>query len=141
MKFLVAVDGSENSLRAVNYAAFMLEHFPESTVTIVYVDTLSAVLKKKGAEFPSNFDEVRNNAINKALGQAEKAFADRKLPCKVKILEGYDVAETISDYAKENKYNQIIVGTRGLGNIRGIVMGSVSHKLIHLAPCPVTLVK
>jgi len=141
VKFLVAVDGSENSVRAVSYAVEMVQHYPESHITLLYVDTLATVLSRKGAEFPSNFEDVRGQAVKQALVKAEKILLEKSIPFKTKVLEGFDIAETVSEYAKEKGFDQIILGTRGLGNLSGIVMGSVSHKILHLSPCPVTLVK
>lgn len=51
------------------------------------------------------------------------------------------VAETIVQYAKENHCDQIIMGTRGMGAIADLVMGSVANKVIHLCNLPVTLIK
>ena len=48
MKILVAIDGSENSLRAARYAAKTAAHFPGSKVSLVYVDTMSVQVKVKG---------------------------------------------------------------------------------------------
>jgi len=141
MKILVGIDGSENSLRAANYAAKLVEHFPGSTVTLVYVDTLAIQIKVKGGILPSNYEELVEQGRKITLEKAEEFFAEKKLPFNVKVLEGYDIAETICDFAAEYNYDQIIMGTRGLGNIKGIVLGSVSHKIIQIAPCPVTFVK
>lgn len=141
MKILLALDGSENSLRAAEYAASIMEYFPGSRLTIVFVDTLAIQIKMKGGVLPANFEDMVDQGLKTSLERAEKIFAERQLPYNIKVLEGYDVAETICDYAAEYNYEQIIMGTRGLGNIKGIVLGSVSHKVIQIAPCPVTFVK
>ena len=51
------------------------------------------------------------------------------------------IGETIAAYAKEQGCDHIIMGTRGLGAVTGMVLGSVATKVIHLANAPVTLVK
>lgn len=141
MKILVGIDGSDNSLRAAQYTAQLSEHFPDSKVSLVYVDTLAVQIKVNGGILPANYEELLEQGRKMTLEKAEKIFAEKHLQYEVKILEGYDIAETICDYAGEYNYDQIIMGTRGLGNIKGIVMGSVSHKVIQIAPCPVTFVK
>ena len=50
-------------------------------------------------------------------------------------------AEVICQYAKEKGCDQIFMGTRGLGSVSDLVLGSVATKVIHLSPVPVLLVK
>ena len=50
-------------------------------------------------------------------------------------------AETIARYAKENTCDHIVIGTRGLSAVSGLLLGSVATKVIHLADMPVLLVK
>src|SRR5690606_20077944 len=60
--------------------------------------------------------------------------------CSVKVLVG-QIAETIVEYADMHACDQIIMGTRGLGRIGNLALGSIATKVIHLANIPVTLVK
>lgn len=141
MKILLAVDGSENSLRAAEYASKVAESLQGSRVSILYVDSLAVQIKVKGGVLPSDYGNLAKKGMEEILEKTEKLFADKELPYNVKIIEGYDVAESICDFAREYNYDQIIMGTRGLGNIQGIVLGSVSHKVLKITPCPVTFVK
>ena len=52
-----------------------------------------------------------------------------------------DAATEIIDYAKERKVDLIVAGSRGLSQVRGWLLGSVSRKLVHYAPCSVLIVK
>lgn len=135
MHILLALDGSENSVRATEYTAHLLNNFANSTCTMVFVDSSPG---KHKAEI---FEEVENQVIRKGLEQAQNVLKKEGLLYTTKILYSHDVAETICKYAKEKGFDQIVLGTRGLGNIRGIVMGSISHKVLQLAPCPVTFIK
>ncbi|HBT20909.1 MAG TPA: universal stress protein [Peptococcaceae bacterium] len=141
MKILLAIDGSDNAFRAAEFTANLAEMIPGSRVTLVFVDTLATIIKSRGGTLPEDYESIINEEIAKLFKRAENLFAEKSIPYNIKILEGYDVAETICDYAKEYNYDQIIMGTRGLGSIKGIILGSVSHKVIQLAPCPVTFVK
>jgi nucleotide-binding universal stress UspA family protein len=51
------------------------------------------------------------------------------------------VAESIAQYAKDKGCDQIVMGTRGLGALGGMLMGSVTTELLRLTDLPVTLVK
>lgn len=50
-------------------------------------------------------------------------------------------ARVIADFAREHAVAHIVMGTRGLGRIPGMLMGSVAQRVLHFAHCPVTLVK
>ena len=52
-----------------------------------------------------------------------------------------DEADVICQYAKEKGCDQIFMGTRGLGSVSNLVLGSVATKVIHLSPVPVLLVR
>lgn len=52
-----------------------------------------------------------------------------------------DAAETIAAYAKEKGCDQIVMGTRGMGSVSNLLLGSVATQVIHLSPVPVLLVK
>lgn len=139
MNILLALDGSENSLRAVEYAALLLQNFANSTCTMVFVAPPNF---RKGIPNPAEiFEEISNQEIRAALERAQEILNEKGLLYTTKILDGSDIAETICNYAKQKKFSQIVLGTRGLSNLKGIVMGSVSHKVLQLAPCPVTFVK
>ena len=55
-------------------------------------------------------------------------------------IAGNDVAETLMEIARRNEVHLIIVGKRGLTRVGGLLLGSVSQKLISAAPCAVTVV-
>ena len=141
MKILLTIDGSDYSLRAAEYAANLMQYIPGSKATLLYVDTLLTLIKTRGGVLPPDFEKVMDVNAGKVLEEAEKIFSERKLGYEVKVLEGYDVATSIANYAKEFHFDQIIMGTRGLGSIKGVLLGSVSHKVLQIAPCVVTVVK
>jgi nucleotide-binding universal stress UspA family protein len=58
-----------------------------------------------------------------------------------KLAEFGPIAETIERVSHEVGADQIIMGTRGLGRLRGLLLGSVATQVVHLARVPVTLVK
>jgi nucleotide-binding universal stress UspA family protein len=57
------------------------------------------------------------------------------------LLEGGDPASVIVQVAGNEKPDLLVMGSRGLGEIQGLLMGSVSHKVSHLAKCTVVIVK
>jgi nucleotide-binding universal stress UspA family protein len=75
-----------------------------------------------------------------ALRGAIAACADAGVRFTVRNEKG-GPAETIDRIAREEKIDHIVMGTRGLGSIRGLLAGSVANQVLHLAHVPVTLVK
>lgn len=69
-----------------------------------------------------------------------KALAAAGVPHKAKVVIG-DAPHEIVEYAKAYHCDGIVMGTRGLGNVATLVLGSVAHKVLHLTHIPVTLVK
>lgn len=75
-----------------------------------------------------------------ALASARTMLDAAKVRYTPSVLIG-PVAETIARFAREQGCDGIVIGTRGLGGVESLVLGSVSTKVIHLAEVPVTLVK
>jgi nucleotide-binding universal stress UspA family protein len=76
----------------------------------------------------------------KALAPVKHLIAQAGDVCMAEVLVG-PVAETINEYSQEHGCDHIVMGTRGLGRVSGLVLGSVTTKVISLATVPVTLVK
>jgi nucleotide-binding universal stress UspA family protein len=76
----------------------------------------------------------------KLLAQPEITALAAGLACVTHVRIGAP-AEVIAAYAAEKGCDAIVMGTRGMGAVAGLVMGSVAQKVVHLASVPVTLVK
>jgi nucleotide-binding universal stress UspA family protein len=75
-----------------------------------------------------------------ALKSARELVRAAGLPCRVRVGVG-DSAATIAGYAGEQGCALIAMGTRGLGSIANMLLGSVAAKVVHLAEVPVLLIK
>jgi nucleotide-binding universal stress UspA family protein len=82
-------------------------------------------------------EEVGKQIVEKASEAAKKEGA-RKIST---VTVGGDPADAILDAARRQKADLIVLGTRGFGDIKGLVLGSVSHKISSRAHCPVLTVK
>lgn len=136
-RIMVAVDGSDHSVRAVAAARELARKFT-GEVRVVHVHE---------REFP---------AVRGAVGTAESpAEAGRLIERYVKELEAEGVTATgdartarlggaakeILHAAAEFDAGLIVTGTRGLSDFEGLLLGSVAHKIIHHAPCPVMVTR
>jgi nucleotide-binding universal stress UspA family protein len=60
---------------------------------------------------------------------------------KSEFLKSDDVADSICEYCRNVDADLVIVGRRGLGFLKGVLLGSVSEKVLKNSPCSVTIVK
>ncbi len=86
---------------------------------------------------PSLKDALGRVILNEAEAVAER----RKVAKIVRVIDHGDAAEQILKQSKRAKADLIVMGTRGLNNFRGLLIGSVSNKVIHDSTCAVLTVK
>jgi len=163
----VATDGSGHAMRAVEVGA-KLASTCGARLTIVHVAAtyLSLGDAEKTPELPPDVrKEIKRihdslggletsalapvpapqSAIehigNAVLDRSEKVARDNGAKEISRVLAYGDSAEKIVAEAEKAGADLIVIGTRGLSDLGGLVMGSVSHKVIHLAHCPCVTVK
>ncbi|MCD0502403.1 universal stress protein [Bordetella petrii] len=139
-KILVPIDGSETAMRALEAAIAMagLRQDTELHLLNVPLPILSGHAKMflDKSAVQDYYDEEGAKALAEAKGAAEKSGVRF-----VAAIKPGQSAQTITDYARDQQCAQIVMGTRGLSALPGILLGSVANKVIHLAEIPVTLVK
>lgn len=135
---LLAVDGSEHSQRAAETAADLARAVQAKRLRIVTV--YEAVPSYLGEPNLSQAIAARSAEAEKVLNTAEAIVG--KVPAEIhrEILEG-PVAETIIEVASTWKSNLIVMGSRGLGRLKGALLGSNSQKVVSHATCPVLIVR
>lgn len=140
-KILIPIDGSENSLKAVSHGRHLAECF-KAEVGLLFVVN---ILQDMQAFTQMSVSYIPENFYNDAQEYGQKVLSDAAalLPAIMvkKFLEIGSPAETITEFSKENGYDLIIIGSRGLGLITGVVMGSISSYVVHNATCPILVVK
>ncbi len=140
LKVLVAVDGSENSLRTVDYLLMLArnsrEPFEAHVLNVQPPVTFGDIKKFIGHDALNRY---YHDEGERALAGARSRLAAANVAHTFHIAVG-PVAETVVQYAREHGCTQIVLGTHGLGALSGL-LGSVAMKVLHLADVPVTLVK
>lgn len=140
LKFLVPVDGSETSLRAVEHLAKKLLRLRDPVdVHLVNVQhpLHGDVSMFVGADQIRDF--LRDEGLKALAGARAKLDA-----LGVRYVHHVGIGEpahVIAHYAREHGIDEVIMGTRGLGAVAGLLLGSVAAKVIHLSESPVLLVK
>lgn len=138
-KLLIPVDGSDNALRAVEYAAKAARREPDLQFELLNVQEPFT---------PKAYASLSHEEISRLL----TAEAKRILRPASQILDRagvrnaahYRIGEigpAIADHVRENGCDAVIMGTRGMGAVGNLVLGSIATKVIHLVDVPVTLIK
>jgi nucleotide-binding universal stress UspA family protein len=137
---LVPIDGSEDALRAFAHALDELRGQPGAEVHVVNVQT-PPIHPWPGKLVPPEVidEELRHNG-EAIVAVTERPAAAAGVACTPHVRIGHAAAEIV-DCARELGCDAIVMGTRGLGRVANIVLGSVAHKVVHLARVPVTLVR
>ncbi|MBL8395653.1 MAG: universal stress protein [Candidatus Accumulibacter sp.] len=138
--WLLAVDGSAAALRAVDHVV------RESLASAV---PLKILLVNVQHALPSDITRFVSSSIvqdyHRETGDANLASARARLETagiaySQHILIG-EPAPTIVDFAREHGCTQIVMGARGLGTVSGLLLGSVTQRVVHLTDLPVVIVK
>jgi nucleotide-binding universal stress UspA family protein len=142
MKILVPVDGSPASSHALKFAIDQVKTVEGTSLVIVTVQNLATLGLADGAGIMSTawIDQEEAGAAAEVLQEAVTACRDAGVSYETRSERGV-VAATIDRVAREEHVQHIVMGTRGLGGVRGLLLGSVATQLLHLTDVPVTLVK
>jgi nucleotide-binding universal stress UspA family protein len=141
-KILIPVDGSSASLRAVDFAIEMVAQDPSTSLVLLHVQNTRAI-ELAGASEAMDTEWLREagslasaKALKDAIGKCEHAGVASEA-----LVRTGQIAEAVGQVAREENVKHIVMGTRGLGGIQGLLLGSVAMQVIHLAEVPITLIK
>jgi nucleotide-binding universal stress UspA family protein len=139
-RILVAVDGSENADRAFEYAAYIAKQCEVDRLYIINIiegfgRNLRAWEKRDALvkDLKQNSKELLEKYKSKAYSQA---FTTVQI-----ISAAGNAGEEILRLAEKEKIDTIVVGSRGLSTASKLLLGSVSHNVLHNAMCPVVIVR
>ena len=136
-RVMVPVDGSESARRALEYAADLVKLVGGAEILLVHCHR----------PFPKLLGEpYLQEAINKIQENAERVIdphrgilAGKGIAFTECILEGAPW-DRITQAAEIEKCDLIVMGSRGCTDFQGLVLGSVTHRVLHATPCPVLVV-
>ena len=130
-KILVPVDGSEQARKAIDFAANLAKQ-DDTVIHLLHVYKLPIVPEGMGEYVIS--DRIELQVLGDRIIAVAQNEARNKgvLHVNATVVEG-DPAERIIAYAKDHDVDMIVMGSRGLGSFKGLLLGSVSNKVSHRA--------
>ena len=136
---LVPVDGSDNSYRALD-AALLLSEKLSSNVTVLHVMEQLPITHIGSEKLLSELLEAYKKENQDILSKCSEIATQKGLTIKTLLLQG-NPASVILDHSKKEKFDLLIMGSRGLGKFKELILGSVSGKIVHHSPCAVLLIR
>jgi nucleotide-binding universal stress UspA family protein len=149
MKILVCTDGSESSQKALEEASVIAQGCNVVEVTIIHVhdpsiDKTFPYYESISAEQMKNFQDMmaeQKKEREKILSKASKFLEEKNIKTRTILKEGHP-SHTIVNVAKEEGFDMIVMGSRGLGGLKKFFLGSVSNAVVQEAEnCSVLVVK
>jgi nucleotide-binding universal stress UspA family protein len=139
-KILVAYDGSLESEEAMKHAILLCEYFPTASLVVVHTFLLPTFMV--GEAMISSSAEANTEAYTHAQEVVENAKSlVASLPnAAVELIQGKP-GESIVALSNDNFFDLIVIGSRGLGGVRELMLGSVSHYVVQHALIPVLVIK
>jgi nucleotide-binding universal stress UspA family protein len=136
-RLLVPIDGSDHSLRALAHAIKRVA----SHRKLLQIAILNVQLPLPPSLFvtPSMIAEYHEARSKEGLARARRMLHRKALKAEIMVRVG-EPGETIVKVARQKHCSEIVMGSRGLGNLKGLILGSVTTKVIHATPVPVTVV-
>jgi nucleotide-binding universal stress UspA family protein len=134
---LLAVDGSKSSMQAAQIAAEIARCHKGILRIVVAFDPLPSYLGEPNLQAALS---IRMKKAEEILSDALDAVGSVPGEIHSEILEG-PPAEAILHVAEIRHNDLIVMGSRGLGRLTGLLLGSQSHKVVTHAPCPVLIVR
>lgn len=142
---VVAVDGSVHAAKAAEVAIDMARRYGARLLALsVYrhVSQLESTHSLVRGRYTPTPPDASLSALSRAAVEwvAERAGEQGLAAVETKVMRG-PVARSIVDFAKQRNADAIVLGSRGLGDVTGMLLGSVSHKVNSLSECTCITVK
>lgn len=143
-KILCPVDGSDQSGKALDFAVDLAKRYPARLELLFVTQPLMTedIFAMGTLAIPVDLpQEDLEQYGQRVLDKAEQIANQQGVTDLGRTLRQGDPAGTIIDYAQDIQADMIVIGSRGLGDLSSLLMGSVSHKVAHDAKCTCVTVK
>lgn len=137
MKILVCTDGSEVAQKAIEYAGDFAKNY-QAALTVMYVIDHETSMKKPVYDKYGDKTHKAKEVLKEATNTIAQTGKDVEVTERIAV---GPVSREIVRIAKAEGFDSIVIGTRGLGGLRRMLLGSVAEDVILYAHCPVVVVR
>lgn len=137
-KIMVAIDGSDASMVALNYAISISKEYNAELCALYAVNTDTDLF---GPHASSEYTIRKKKEGQEYLDKAKLTAKEKNMEITAEIIPSTNIPVSIVKYAEEKNFDLIVVGTRGLSGLKRMLLGSVASKIIAYAHCPVMVIK
>lgn len=141
-RVVVAVDLSmEHAKRCIHFASQLANATGSETIVLTVIKNSEIVDTEGRIDYLKlQKAEGEANSAHEALVVNSNLFTFQNM-IKSEFLKSDDIADAICEYCRNVDADLVIVGRRGIGFLKGVLLGSVSEKVLKNSPCSVTVVK
>lgn len=138
-RILVPIDGSPNSYRAVEYAVDLARKYG-AEVTLIHVVEQHLIIEGSGAPapLPEKYYREREEYARKLTMERKERLEGQGIKVETVIARGNPVMEILR---AAKGFDLIVIGSRGLGRFKKLLLGSVSGGVLQHSPAPVLVVR
>jgi nucleotide-binding universal stress UspA family protein len=142
-KIMVAIDGSEHSFKAAEYALEVAKSFGAQ----LYAVTVTSVPESyhlKQEDVLNKSGEMADSMNNAKMWLEKFSYAAKldNIELKTELINSHKPVEyVILEYAEERNIDLIVVGTRGRSGFKKLLLGSIASSVVTYAHCPVMVIK
>lgn len=137
-KILVPLDGSESAKNALRFTLSIVEEGDEIILLNVQKPEYEGY-EKLGNITKDQLEAFYKERGERILKEGQNLVSNRKISVRIMVKLGLPALE-IAKCAKENSVHSIVIGSKGMSPAVNYALGSVTYSVLHLAPCPVTIV-
>jgi nucleotide-binding universal stress UspA family protein len=137
---LLASDGSECALRAATAAATLASKFEACLILLNVFEPFPSIGPYRDTQSIHTDDPFVAEQQQRAISLTGRVVDEMDVSCRHRCEVGHPAAEILR-VAEESGCDLIVLGSRGLSNVKAFLLGSVSDRVAHHAHCPVLIVK
>ncbi|MDE1828830.1 MAG: universal stress protein [Thaumarchaeota archaeon] len=136
---MVPYDKSEPANKALEFAIDLAKKYSSKISVVTYVPS-HLDYSQEGASYVETIQIIKKTATY-SLAKLEPKLQQLGIPYELKVVEGISITETLVSYADMHHVDVIVMGSRGLGGFKKLMLGSVASGVTQHSKCPVLIVK
>ena len=143
-KILIAIDGSEESLHAADYAIEIARRYNAEVIALNVILSGATLHGPSVSPHIIELKQEAQNYLDKAKEKAERRMSndnDNKIRLRTELIGAPSTVGGVVAFAEKNNVDLIIIGTRGRSGFTKLLLGSVASGVVTYAHCPVMVVK